>query len=186
MLQPWHVLKHRRGGAVVLAAGSLLLGGCAALINPSTEQAIEVTSNPTDAEIWVDGKLIGTAPYMFRLDTRTTHDLTVRRGDDIRTWRLELQLFTTGGLGLAADAAVLVPGIWCAVDAFQAHESSSPWGYHIPASPGLGAACLVIGLTPIVIDVVTNHLGELHPSKIAVDFEQPPPAAAQGKPQEVK
>lgn len=159
--------------AILLALVLATSTGCAALFNPVT-QDVPVTTRPEGGEVWVDGKLVGTAPLTLRLDTRTKHDVTVRRGNDIRTWTLEQQVSSGSGLALTVDAAVLVSGGYCAVVAFEgaAYYASTydMWDFG-SWDIALGIGCIVVGLAPLAVDVATNHLNALQPREIAADFE---------------
>ena len=155
---------------LLLALGS----SCATLFNPVT-QNVPVTSRPAGGEVWVDGKLVGTAPIVLKLDTRTKHDVTVRRGDIIRTWQMRPHLSATGGAYLGAHAIVLVPATYCVVkmvEGIQFYQSMpSAWFDFGAIDEGIAVGCALVGLTPLVVDVTTNHLNELEPTEITVDFE---------------
>lgn len=166
--------RHVRTALATLLVLLLALAtGCATLFTP-VHQNVPVTTRPAGAEVWVDGKLVGTAPITLKLDTRARHDITVRRGNDIRTWALEQQLSSGGGLALTIDAAVLASGGYCAVAAFQgaAYYASTYDMWDLGSwDIALGIGCIAVGLAPLAIDVATNHLNELQPREIAVDFE---------------
>lgn len=155
--------------AVALTLVVMLSAGCATVFAPNTEQAIPITTSPRGAEVWVDGKIYGHAPLTVQLDTRTKHDITVRRGDDIRTWTLKPHTSTYGALWLTADAAVLVPGVWCAVKSLEEAQTTH---YDNGIARVIGIGCLVISVPPIVIDIATNHVSELEPSEITVDYQR--------------
>lgn len=163
---------HRAALTVTLTLVVALTSGCATLFNPTT-QNIPVTTHPDGGEVWVDGKFIGTAPLTLELDTNKRHDVTVRRGDIIRTWQMKPHLSTRGASYLGYDAVVLVPATFCAVKAFEGaafYRSHSSFVFDQRTDTFMGVSCLAIGLTPLVVDVTTNHLNELQPTEITVDF----------------
>lgn len=159
--------RARTALAIPFSLALTLTTGCATLFRPNTRQDVPVTTNARGAEVWVDGRIYGYAPLTMQLDTRTKHDITVRRGDDIRTWTLEPHPSTNGALFLAADTAVLAPGIWCAVKSF---EEAQTLHYDNQIARVMGIACLVIAVPPLVIDIATNHVSELQPGEITVEF----------------
>lgn len=176
--------------ALTISLTLLLLFGtsCATLFNPAI-QNIPVATHPEGCEVWVDGELVGEAPLTLELDTRKNHDITVRRGDNIRTWTLQHRISSNGGLALAGDVVVLVPAVVFAVMAFQAAAGptpTSPYSYGLyndiswpgrlnldfsGVYGGIAVGCLVVGLAPLVVDAATNQFYELEPGEITADFE---------------
>lgn len=61
----------------LLAAAPALLGGCATMINGTT-QRVSVTSTPPGAAVLVDGKEAGTTPKTVILDRSRAHEVTLR------------------------------------------------------------------------------------------------------------
>lgn len=163
--------RHLRAAMVIpLTLALVFTTGCATLINPAI-QNIPVTTHPDGGEVWVDGELVGTAPITLKLDTRKNHDITVRRGDDIRTWTLKQQMSMAGGFGLAGDVVVLVPGLVGAALGFAAGSRSGGWFTCGSLCTGLGLGSLVVGLTPLAVDTCTNKFYELQPGELMVEFE---------------
>ena len=165
--------------ALVLLA--TLATSCATLFKSDrVTQDVRVTTRPNGGEVWVDGERVGTAPIWLTLDTRQGHEVTVRRGKDIRTWQIKPHLSTAGASYLGADALVLVPATWCVVkmiEGYQFYSSRQPTkGFFSDfdlsgADLAIGAGCLIVGVTPLVVDVATKHLYELRPSEITVEFQ---------------
>lgn len=168
--------RHVRGAlAVPLTLALTLSAGCAALFKATT-QNVPVTTHPDGAQVWVDGKQVGTAPLTLKLDTRKRHAITVRRGDDIRTWQMRPHLAGEGASYLGLDAAVLVPAAYCAVEMFQSaafYRSLPPGGFNFnfeQADLFLATGCLLMGAVPIAVDLADNNLYNLQPTEITVDF----------------
>lgn len=171
--------KHSRPPAVLFIPLVLLLAlspGCATIFNP-TRQSVPVTSNPTGAEVWLDGKLVGIAPMTLKLDTRAKHAITVRQGDAIKTWTLQPQMSTLGRVGLVGDVLVFVPGmvfgamLLSDIGDINLFGPSSGSGTYNPISVPGGIACIVVGLAPFVVDGLTMDVYELQPTEITADFE---------------
>lgn len=166
--------RHVRSAlAIPLALALTLSTGCAALFKPTT-QNVPVTTHPDGAQVWVDGKQIGSAPLTLKLDTRKSHAITVRRGDDIRTWQMKPRLAGEGASYLGLDAAILVPAAFCAVEMFRSaafYGSRPPGGFNFgQADLFLGTGCLLIGAVPIAVDLADSNLYNLQPTEITVDF----------------
>jgi hypothetical protein len=64
----------------VVTAGILasLLGGCATVVNGTT-QTIPVSSSPSGASIFADGRFMGTTPCQVELSRRTSHVLSFEK-----------------------------------------------------------------------------------------------------------
>lgn len=105
------------GKRAALLLGILLswgLPGCGLLFSGS-QSSIPVESNPSSAEVWLDGVLVGRTPTEVQVDSGEHHVLTFRRdGYPDQTVRLEsklnggyvlLDILFTGLVGVVVDAA---------------------------------------------------------------------------------
>ncbi len=98
--------------SVQLFSLALLGTSCATIVNGSL-QSIEISSNPTGAEIWVDHQLVGKSPTIVEMKRKDNHfvqirlegyqpyELTIKR--DVSGW-VAGNLAFGGFIGLAVDA----------------------------------------------------------------------------------
>ncbi len=56
----------------------LLTTGCATLFNEGTK-SVAMSSNPTGAEVWIDGARRGTTPISLDLNNHTSHTVVFRQ-----------------------------------------------------------------------------------------------------------
>jgi hypothetical protein len=98
----------------------LSLTSCATLFKGTTEE-VNFGSNPTGAEVWVDGKLMGTTPINFRLITKKVYLIEFKYQDQTKSVYLNnhvgagwIVLDVLGGLiPVVIDA---VTGAWYSFD----------------------------------------------------------------------
>jgi hypothetical protein len=98
----------------------LSLTSCATLFKGTTEE-VNFGSNPTGAEVWVDGKLMGTTPINFRLITKKVYLIEFKYQDQTKSVYLNnhvgagwIVLDVLGGLvPVIIDA---VTGAWYSFD----------------------------------------------------------------------
>ena len=98
----------------------LSLASCATLFKGTTEE-VNFGSNPTGAEVWVDGKLMGTTPINFRLITKKVYLIEFKYQDQTKSVYLNkhvgagwIVLDVLGGLvPVIIDA---VTGAWYSFD----------------------------------------------------------------------
>jgi len=112
---------------MVTLAALCLASGCGAIFN-GTSSSIPVTSNPSGAEVWVDGELVGRTPTQIRVSNDEDHAITFRiaGGEDqtvqvrrrMQAGYVVLDLFFAFPLGLVVDAAT---GSWYAPDRDRVH-----------------------------------------------------------------
>lgn len=65
----------RRASAVTVTLSFLLMLGCATLFN-SGSQNVTMSSDPTGAEVYVDGNRRGQTPLTLELDNNSSHTVT--------------------------------------------------------------------------------------------------------------
>ena len=173
MHQSWQALAHRLGGAVVVAAGCLLLGGCALLYNPAT-RSVPVTSLPTGAEVWIDGELVGTTPYTADINSRIAHHIEVKYGGKTTAWFLEPEWTTEGELGVVGDTVLLLFGGTAGAAVFALSQASDGAFWSHPENPTgkmVGVALIVGGLTPVIVDAATGSFKAVPPRTLEAKFE---------------
>ncbi|MGB8952614.1 MAG: PEGA domain-containing protein [Candidatus Aminicenantales bacterium] len=114
------------------------LTNCATLFKGTSEE-VNFGSNPSGAEIWVDGKMMGRAPINFKLITKKTYVIEFKYGGQTKTINLNNHVgvgwvildVLAGLIPIIVDAAT---GAWYSFDQknvnvdFKSHgafESSS-------------------------------------------------------------
>lgn len=75
MLRPSNPVLMRTASVVALAVSS---GGCATLFNDSLK-TVAMTSQPTEAEVWVNGNRLGTTPVSLDLTNSESHTVVFRK-----------------------------------------------------------------------------------------------------------
>lgn len=75
MLRPSNPALMRTASVVALAVSS---GGCATLFNDSLK-TVAMTSQPTAAEVWVNGNRLGTTPVSLDLTNSESHTVVFRK-----------------------------------------------------------------------------------------------------------
>lgn len=65
--------------------------GCAALFN-SGGGRVAFSSNPSGAEVLVNGQSLGKTPVTLELDRKTTHQITIRKDGKERTYMLNKKI----------------------------------------------------------------------------------------------
>jgi hypothetical protein len=105
----------------LIAATVFILDGCATLFHGSTD-TIDFSSEPSEAVVYVNGKLMGMTPLQLRLDARQPHTIEFRR-DGYRTQSYVVNSsvgsvwiildILGGGLPIIVDAAT---GDWHTLD----------------------------------------------------------------------
>lgn len=105
---------------IVLILCLLVSTSCAALFNGSRGK-VQVNSNPSGAEVFVDGVRSGKTPILLKLDSRKPHVLTLKNGGKEESYTLNnklgagwIVLDVLGGLApIVIDAAT---GAWYTLD----------------------------------------------------------------------
>jgi len=106
--------RGRLGRSLLAALVALATSGCGLLVH-GTRSEVPVRSDPSGAEVWVDGRLVGETPLRLRLKSSRDHTVELRRpGYASQTYRLEahveaafviLDIALTGVVGVVVDAA---------------------------------------------------------------------------------
>jgi hypothetical protein len=55
-----------------------MFNGCASIIHGSTDK-VDFSSNPTGAQVYVNGQLMGTAPFALNLESKKTYTIEFRK-----------------------------------------------------------------------------------------------------------
>ena len=71
----FHPLRPLLAG--MLCAALLLAPGCASIFTPGAERPVRVESDPTGADVLVNGELRGVTPLIVKVDRRDVHDVVV-------------------------------------------------------------------------------------------------------------
>jgi hypothetical protein len=116
---------------LVLVPVIMVVGGCGVLFN-SGPAAVMLTSNPNEAEVWIDGSRRGTTPMTVSLPKNQNYQVVFRKvGHDEVTMPLNRQVSATivildvlGGLvPVIIDAAT---GAWYVLSESALHATLSP------------------------------------------------------------
>ncbi len=67
------------------------LSGCAAMFN-SGRNKVQVNSNPSGADVYVDGNYRGRAPIKIKMDRKEDHMVTIKYGGKEQTYTIESSL----------------------------------------------------------------------------------------------
>jgi len=77
--------------SLVLSFLSFIFMSCAALFN-SGGGRVAFSSNPSGAEVMVDGQSLGRTPVTLELDRKTTHQITIKKDGKERTYVLNKKI----------------------------------------------------------------------------------------------
>lgn len=157
-----------------MCLAAFLLTSCATIFNPLM-QDVDVTSSVPEASVWIDGELEGTAPIVLHISTNQRHEVIVRTENQSKVWVLEPTTSGTGVGGLIGDGLILVgagvgaTNLLVVAAVGGALSGGADMGQSTTVA-ALGIAVGVAGLAPLVVDLATNNLYELQPSKLDAVF----------------
>ena len=111
------------------------------------------------------------------LKANQNHEVTIKLGDDVKAWTLERRIGTPGGLGIAGDTIILLPGL--AIGGLMVSAGiesisdpcSGSWCFDFSGLLPLGLITIAVTATPVIVDGVTNEFYELVPKEITAEFE---------------
>lgn len=66
------------GSSLLILAALLIVAGCGTLFNSSTKN-VAMSSEPTGAEVFIDGNRMGTTPITLELDNQENHAVVFRK-----------------------------------------------------------------------------------------------------------
>jgi hypothetical protein len=168
MIRPrpfWLGSRLRSTTTIVIAAiGALLLSSCAVFVNGTT-QIVPVSSQPTRAEVFLDGVSVGFTPIDLRLQRNREHVVTVRLGDRQRvitlTSSVQAGMIALDVVPIGAAGGLALVG--CAISSELGGGSCA------------GGVVLLAGLAsiPLLVDGATGALYRLGPDAIVIDFDAP-------------
>jgi hypothetical protein len=105
-------MKNYKNALLIAQLPLLLLTSCATIMHGTTEK-VGISSNPTDAEVWVDNQFVGKSPTIVQMTRKDNHFVRIElKGYEPYEITLERQLsgwvfgnIVFGGfIGLAVDA----------------------------------------------------------------------------------
>jgi hypothetical protein len=152
-----------------LALCSLLAGGCASIVKGTT-QPIPVSSDPTGADVKLDGNRVGQTPMTVEVKRKTDHLLTLEKAG----YQSE-SVAITRNIGGAVFGNILAGGLvgW-GVDAVSgAQYNLTPATINVSLKPSAAGAAADAGTksnAAIFIDEL-KKLDELHAAKQISDEE---------------
>jgi hypothetical protein len=116
----------RFGGCLLFAAIVVLSVGCAA-IEKGTHERVDFTSDPSGADVYVNGDLMGTTPVKLKLESKETYRIEFRKkGFDAKTYTITNHVGTKWIvfdviLGVAPVIVDAVTGAWYELDQVSVH-----------------------------------------------------------------
>lgn len=87
----------------------LVSGGCSAFV--SSRQSVTVRARPSDAEIRIDGKLLGRGEVRAELERNRAHLVTVEHEGRTSAHVLDHVWSTVGKVDAVASMVILFPGV---------------------------------------------------------------------------
>jgi hypothetical protein len=118
---------------------SLYLTSCATLFKGSSEE-INFNSNPTGAEVWIDGKMMGHTPYNLNLITKKIYIIEFKFNGQTKT--VNLNNHVGAGWVVLDVLAGLVPiiidavtGAWYGLDQKNVNVDFRAPGVFVPSRP---------------------------------------------------
>lgn len=166
--RPYKIQKYWRILLTLILIPSLVFLNSCAVLTHGTNQMIPVASAPQGAEVFVDGKFMGTTPTTVELSRANLHTIILKLGN------LEREVLITSmtdGSSVALDVAPVGVGGLGVVLAFTCHDLEC---INVTAAGLLiGIPVFVAGITAVVVDASTGAWYELSPGEVFVDFEQP-------------
>lgn len=95
-----------------------LLSSCATIVRKNTTQSVTFTTNPPNAEVYVDGKKVGNSPVSIDLETKETHNIEYKLDDyPTKSYELKGKVLPKYVIGDIALGAGVGSPITLAVDA---------------------------------------------------------------------
>lgn len=155
-----------RGSLLVVGLFALLLlGGCAALVNPATRN-LPVKSHPAGAEVRVDGKFVGFTPVVVRLPANHTHEIVVSLRGRSKAWMLHPHWTSGSTVGVVGDLLVLVPTGTLGLTTVAL--GSADFGG--PSVTALGVAMIGVAITPLVVDTASGRFVTIDDKPLVAEF----------------
>ena len=164
---------------IVLVMLAIALSGCATLFTRPL-QHVPIDSAPQGAEVFVDGRFVGTTPITLELGNRSEHELHLRLGDKETSVTLRSGLATTF---VAIDIApgLVVAGVSALILATPPDRGPAESGGPMPVirldpyirrGAGIGIA-IGLGSAAInaAVDASTGRWYRLTPSEVLVVFD---------------
>ena len=161
----------RRRWGVAAVALTFALSSCATLFTRSTQQ-VPVQSEPSGAEVFVNGEYQGTTPITLALPKRSEHVVVLRYGGHQRSLTLSTAVDRTY---LALDIAPGLVTAGASIVILASIDYSQVRGGFSMAAPAMGVMGLVVGLSSAVvnagIDAATGRWYRLTPGEVLIVFD---------------
>jgi len=174
-MQPPHA---RPFMTIMLVMLAIALSGCAALFTPPL-QHVPIDSAPPGAEVFVDGRFVGTTPITLELESHTDYELLLRIGDN------EHSVTLSSSIDAAYVALDIAPGLVMAGVSALIFATTPDPGPRSPSTgvpdlgpvirSGLAIGGIAVGLGSaainVAIDAGTGRWYHLTPSEVLIAFD---------------